>query len=100
MRLGPRLITSLAIAAVVALLAVGLLPGSGPAPLEAQGATGQRERIDARQLMNGDDEETPSPVQFAALDEVSQRVGGRPQVGFNPLNGTPRVLFARGSFLS
>jgi serine protease len=34
---GPRLITCLAIVAVVALLAVGLLPGSGPAPLEAQG---------------------------------------------------------------
>jgi subtilisin family serine protease len=36
----PRLAVSLAIAAVVALLALGLLPGSGPAPLEAQGGVG------------------------------------------------------------
>ncbi len=98
----PAIVLLLILVAALAagvLLAAGPLPGSGPAPIEAQG-TGQGERIDARLLPDPDDGESPSPGQLAALDEISRSVGGRPQAGFNPLNGTPRVLFVPGSFLS
>jgi len=60
----------------------------------------QRERIDARLLANTDDKEPPSPEQLGALGEISRRVDGRVRADFNPLNGTLRLLFARGSFLS
>jgi hypothetical protein len=64
------------------------------------GGSAQRERIDARLLANTDDEEPPSPDQLGALGEISRRVDGRVRADFNPLNGTLRLLFARGSFLS
>jgi len=66
----------------------------------APDGSAQRERIDARLLANTDDKEPPSPEQIGALDEISRRVDGRVRADFNPLNGTLRLLFARGSFLS
>jgi|GEM_PF-4858836 len=69
-------------------------------PFQEPTEAAQRERIDARLLANTDDEELPSPEQLAALDEISRRVGGKVRADFNPLNGTLRLLFAHGSFLS
>jgi hypothetical protein len=70
------------------------------ADIGAPELTAQRERFDARLLANTDDKEPPSLEQLAALGEISRRVGGTVRADFNPLNGTPRLLFARSAFLS
>src|SRR4030042_1442083 len=88
-----RLITCLARAAAAALLAVGLSPQSGPAPLQAQVADGQGKRVDARVVPDPDDEERPSPRQLEALARFSpparrSRAGSPTRTAASPTSST------------